>query len=353
MTHRHSAEIDEMDGKVVDLEAVSRDRVRPAKRRRGEPDVPAAAVAGDAEEAFGRVGGKRRYRPEVVLVVAGLVFVTGALLKPWPAPATAPSPSLIAAATASPSAVGFPDAPPWDDRYPFFGPPDTNQPNAQLGIASHFARRWGAIDWSLLSSIDPHLAWGFGAASLPNVAAATASADGLAPAVTWAAAGSASGHSMLNVGPGRRAYALAVTWPIDVNVSSVGFTYLGGPENPDYLAPPGFPAFTQVSPLPAAEVASRSGAVAQTTVGPSAIPTASGPRAGSASGSRVVPGSGPTVLSGEFWIPPSEESWPASRGSVPAAWQTLPWPWPNGTYRVTITTQAGTTVVMLDLQASA
>src|SRR5450759_4020016 len=38
------------------------------------------------EEMVQRVGGRRRVRPELVLTIAGSVFIVAALLKPWQTP---------------------------------------------------------------------------------------------------------------------------------------------------------------------------------------------------------------------------------------------------------------------------
>lgn len=43
------------------------------------------------------------------------------------------------------------------------------------------------------------------------------------------------------------------------------------------------------------------------------------------------------IRSGTYWIPPSEASSQPTTASLQSAWRTLPWPWPNGVYRVTVT----------------
>ncbi|MGD0862483.1 MAG: hypothetical protein ABSA21_06935 [Candidatus Limnocylindrales bacterium] len=54
-----------------------------------------------------RVGGRRRVRGEIVLLVAGLVFLVAAVVKPWASPPGAsPAPSGSALAVVQPSASG-------------------------------------------------------------------------------------------------------------------------------------------------------------------------------------------------------------------------------------------------------
>jgi hypothetical protein len=322
----YSAPPDESAGLVLDVEPVTSEMVRPSKRGHGETRPWSEARNGRLSEgdAIQRVGGRRRIRPEVVLLVAGAIFLVGVLLKPWPNPTARPR-SPIAAASSAPAHIQPPVL-----------PGETTPPDAAVGVPGELAQLWSTVDWSILSSTDPHSDWGFAAVNLPSQADNSTGSDAMSPATAWVATDSPPQKVMVPVGHGRSVFALAVTWPADINVSSVTFVYLGGPEHPPYLPPAGFPPFTQVSPLPAERVASPQASAAATPTGP--------PAARSTLAARR------TVRSGEFWIPPSEASSSPPSTSVRAAWRSFPWPWPNGTYRVTVTSLSGTTTISLHLQ---
>jgi hypothetical protein len=284
------------------------------------------------EEMVQRVGGRRRIRPEVVLAIAGSVFVVAALLKPWPNPLPASRPSPIAAA--SPTAAVTIGPSPIDN---------TDVTVIQFGVPDNLVQRWSAVDWSGLRTTDPHSGWGFAAAMMPSVGEGPAIIEGPAgpgtilPMTSWVAAGSPPSNATLPVVGGQNVYAIAVTWPDGLNVTSVTFQYVGGSGREPYLPPPGFPPFTQVSPLPADRVASPAAA------------TQSDPAAASPALAGHL-----AIRSGQFWIPPAEVSGNAlSSSTVPTAWKSLPWPWPDGTYRVTVVSQTGPVTIVLRLQQAA
>jgi hypothetical protein len=296
---------DQADVQLIDIQSVGDVSVGTVRRHRHGPVTPEPGVSvreGDPDQdQIQRVGGRRRFRPEIALLVAGTLFVAGAVLKPWPAGRAVPSQSPNVAATPAPlvavaTPIGYPDVP------------------------SH---GWGGVDWSVLLGTDPHSSWGFATVAMPTFVAVAGDTTVPSPTTTWVAADSPSSPAVVHVARDRSVFALAVTWPSSLMVSSVTFVFLGGPEYESYAPPPGFPPFTQVSPLPAEQVAS-----------PSASPS-------------VAPTAGAAIRSGEFWIPPSEASFAAASHSVPFAWRYLPWPWPNGTYRVTLTAQTGTTELLL------
>jgi len=281
-----------------------------------------------------RVGGRRRIRPEVLLVLAGSAFVLAALLKPWPSspPATGASPasSGVAAFSTGPAASEQPG----DYRFPV---PSTDQPpEDSSGITSSLTQRWAAVDWTLLNAVDQHDTWGFGTAILPDLTTQPPGATPPSPALSWVAAIARPDPTVLRVASGGGVFALNVTWPSTVKVTGITFRYLGGPDHPPYQPPVGFPSFTEVSPIPATQVATP---IASAT--PSATPTA------------TPTGGGALLRSGQFWIPPSEASWNAATTSVPVAWHTLPWPWPDGTFRVTLDTTTGPTAYLLTIQETA
>jgi hypothetical protein len=130
---------------------------------------------------------------------------------------------------------------------------------------------------------------------------------------------------------GQNVYAIAVTWPVDVHVSRVSFVYLGEPESPSYLPPSGFVPNAQVTPLPAQSVT-------RTSTAPN----------GGASVPPVATAAGST-WSGEFYIPPVDSSSGIPATSAAAAWNSHPWSWPYGAYQVTVTSDRGTTNIVLDL----
>jgi hypothetical protein len=313
--------------------------VRPTRTLRsdfdqGSVETPYRRRLSD-EEMVQRVGGRRRIRPELVLTIAGSVFVVAALLKPWPNPLPARQPSPIAAASPTAAVTVAPS-------------PDDNTDAAnvaviQFGVPDNLVQHWSAVDWGGLRTADPHSSWGFAAATMPSVGEGPAIIEGPAgpgtilPMTSWVAAGSPPSNATLPVVGGQNVYAIAVTWPDNLKVTGVTFQFTGSSDREPYLPPPGFPPMTQVSPLPAERVASP--AAATQTDRPAASP---------------VHASHQAIRSGQFWIPPAEVSGNALSNSViPTAWKSLPWPWPAGTYRVTITSQTEPVTIVLLLQESA
>ncbi len=336
------------DGLVVEIDPPEAERVRVSQkppsglqRRRAERHTE---VAAPDEGMFQPVGGHRRFRPEVALVVVAVAFVAGALIKPWPAQAPTGLRSPIAAASPlssipdGPSAtvaaaqpgVSYPNIPPYNYRLPFVGPwssASTSAPGTQLGPSAAATPQWSAVDWSILGASDAHSGWGFTAALMPSL-----DMNAAGPMTNWVGAGSPPVYATVPLVSGRYAYAIAVTWPNDVNVTGLKFVYLGPPESPPYLPPAGFLPNVQVTPLPAERVSSPS-------VGPAALPTIP----------AWISGASGVIRSGAFWIPPSEASPTALSTSIDAAWKADPWPWPYGAYQVTVTSDTGPINIVLDL----
>jgi hypothetical protein len=335
-TYRSPA--DEPVGGALDAEPLLPELAQPARRRhthpqpRGPEPSPRIGLGLGREEAVERVGGRHRFRPEVVLSVAGVAFVILALLKPWPHALPARQPALIAVATPAAAITAGP-SPAENTAVQVF----------QLGVPNGLVHRWSSVDWTLLRATDPHDGWGVAAVFMPSVDVGPAAIEGragprvISPMRHWVAADPLTSSTTVPVVGGQDAYAIAVTWPHDLRVSAVTFQFVSGLDFEPYSPPLGFPPYTQVSPLPANQVASQ-------PVGTGASPAAtSSQQAGNTA-----------ILSGQFWIPPSEASGDAlSSSTVPAAWQSLPWPWPNGTYRVTVTFQTGSITLVLRLQHTA
>jgi hypothetical protein len=312
-------------------EAVRPTRALPSDFDQGGVETPYGGRLSD-EEMVQRVGGRRRIRPEFVLAIAGSVFVVVALLKPWPNPLPAGQPSPIAAASPMVAVAVAPS--PGDNN------DTTNVALIQFGVPDNLIQRWSAVDWSELRTADLHSSWGIAAATMPSVGVGPAIIEGPAgrgtilPMTSWVAAGSPPSNATMPVVGGQNVYAIAVTWPDNLKVTGVTFQFTGSSDREPYLPPPGFPPFTQVSPLPAERVASP--AAATQTDRPAASP---------------APASHQAIRSGQFWIPPAEVSGNALSNSViPTAWKSLPWPWPAGTYRVTITSQTEPVTIVLRLQ---
>ena len=338
------------DALVVEIDAADTEPVL-AKAKAGSGKaarrdrLAQRAVSASDDGIFQPVGGRRRFRPELALLVLAVIFVAGALIKPWSATAPLDSPLPIAAVspsssvTTSPSAAiadvqpgtSYPDIPPSDYRWPFFGPWSSaapGVPGSEPG-PSAAAPQWSAVDWSILGASDPHAGWGFTAALMPGPGA------NAAPLASWVGAGSPPVYASVPLVQGRYAYAIAVTWPSDVNVTGLKFVYLGPPQSPPYLPPAGFVTNATVTPLPADRVSSPSVGPAAPTIPPWVRTAAGG------------------IRSGAFWIPPSEASTLSLSSSIDAAWQSNPWPWPYGTYQVTVTSDQGSTNIVLDLMLTA
>jgi hypothetical protein len=342
-----------VDGHVVDIEPAEstpgRVAVGPRSNVKESRPGPPSGGFGDREDGLAeRVSRRRRVRPEVLLVAIATVFLAGALIKPWtahvPAPSSAPiglvSPSSIATDTASgltaaadtadpgasPGAT-YPNIPPTDYTFPYFGSTPFFGSSSSAPSQALATPVWSAVDWSVLGATDPHSGWGFTAALMPSPNANAAS-----PATNWVDAGSPPVYASVPLVRGRYAYAIAVTWPADLNVTGLTFVYLAPPRSPPYVPPADFSPNAQVTPLPADSVTSPSATPAPIATIPPWF----------RNGSEAIP-------SGSFWIAPSEESPAGSSSSVNAAWQSDPWPWPYGSYLVTVTSDRGKTHIVLDL----
>ena len=295
------------------------------------------------------IGGRRRLRPEIAVLVVAAIFLVGALAKPWPSQppaasalaAASPSPSSSAGPSASavagptgevaaaPSAGKYPDIPPSDYRWPFFGSaPSAAASGSPAAETVGPLPTWSAVDWSILTNPDTHSGWGFAAAEMPG-----AGPGGAIPRISWVDAGSPPVYASVPLVQGLNVYAVAVTWPSSVHVTSVKFIYLGPPQSPAYLPPAGFRSNGQVTPMPALRVASPSmNPSASPTIPPWVDPAAGRPR------------------SGEFLIPPSDNLQNPISSVLTSAWQDSPWPWPYGAYLITLTADGGSRNVILDLQ---
>jgi hypothetical protein len=349
---------DSPEGQLVDFPELRVEPLRTVRRRSPVNDVTSPSDRGQDETEFQRVGGRRRLRSEVLLVIVGSLFLAVTLLKPWslgpatpsssaaptgvptsastgvqsPVPADLAAQVPTSAATAWRSPIGWPDVPQWDYGWPVPGASEPAQPGA--GTAAD--PRWSAVDWTVLSTIDPHDGWGYGTAMMSDVAQLPSGATTPTPFTSWFAAGTPR-YATITVGPGLHVFGLAVTWPHDIHVTSVTVGYIGGPDHPANMPPAGFPAYAQVSPLPAAQVASSSRAAGGS---------------GAAATARQAIGAGATIWSGQFWIPPSADSSGPALASIPNAWRSQPWPWPDGIYSIAVTSTAGTTSYLLTLQTS-
>lgn len=283
---------------------------------------------------FGRIGRRGPFRPEVLVLLAGAAFLIAALVKPWsgPPPTTGGSisPALVAAASGSATASGasasaqagatatptidiYQLIPPYDYR-PGQWPPPT--PAATFGaISGAVASPWSHVDWSFLANLDTHDRWGVSALTFPAVAPASGQPN---PSVSWAAEVAPWSPSNLTVPLGSAVYALALTWPSSLEVTSVSFDYLnlGDPR-------------VGVTPVPAAAVATPA-----TDGKPSPAPSSAG--------------GGAPLMSGTFWIAPSGDLRTPPQ-ALEEAWQSSPWAWPQGMYRVTLASNAGTMLVVLKL----
>jgi hypothetical protein len=359
MRNRISGNEPASDGSFVDFPEADLEPVRKGRGQTADPDrdlVRASPHGSPDGTETQRLGGRRRFRPEVMLVLAGSVFLVAALLKPWSSAfpergpvATAtgqptsgptelasvtPAGPVAEAGTPAPTAwqspVGWPDVPQWDYGWPV---PGASQ-QAGSGIAAD--PRWTAVDWTVLGSLDPHDSWGYSTAVMPDLARLPAGATAPSPVTTWVPA-AAPRYTTIDVGPGSQVFGLAVTWPHGLEVKSVTVGYIGGPEHPANMPPAGFPAYAQVSPLPAAQVASS--------------PTVDGPGAAPSPTTRAV-GAAEILGSGQFWIAPSAGSSGPAAGSITSAWRSQPWPWPAGIYAITITSTVGTANYLLTLQSN-
>ena len=295
--------------------------VQPPRVRTASDQRPATRLAiGDALDVPAeRVGKRRPIRPELVVAVLGLVFVAGAILKPWGG--SVPARSAATPGQSQALQTGLVGLPLLADASGRPGPQDT-------GGSRYYGTAWQAVDWTAVTIPDGHSGWGVAAASLPLRIGAAGVAPEAKPDVQWIPATSAASHTTLAVARGRRVFAFAITWPSDEVVTSVTVNYTGSMTEPPYVASGGLKAFTDISPLPATAV----------------VPTHRPPLPTAAAAS------GRPISSGQFWVPPTDAS-PLVDAAAPAqSWSTLPWPWPMGHYKITIATSAGAITMGLTLQ---
>jgi hypothetical protein len=278
------------------------------KRRRDfESPVPrdaSAAIKEQEDEPLERVGRRHLIRPELGALVVGAVFVLAALVKPWGTVAPAPSPS----------------ASPLINDLSIIDLQGSQEPPLPPYLTD-LSRGWAGVDWSFLSMTDTHGDWGISTATMAEVLTSKPQPTPHVPSVVWMPVPSATPATVLDVGPDIGVFALAVTWPADVRVTDISVEYLGSGYEPPYLTSGGFQPYTQLSPLPA-----------DTLLVPEEQPTQGAPR------------------SGEFWVPPAIASPVTADRSAAVAWHQLPWPWPLGGYKITITSQHLPTVLALFLR---
>src|ERR1035437_1560147 len=170
----------------VDVEAPETDAVRPVRKRpptherRGSEVPVGAARVGEVlaeDDPIQRVGGRRRFRPEVALLIVAAVFLVGALAKPWPSPAPAAS-HAPATLTPSPQAIALATS------------PAVTPQDVQIGVPGEISQNWSTVDWSALLNSDQHPGWGFAAAAMPAVVDARIGPAAPLPSTSWIDAGS-------------------------------------------------------------------------------------------------------------------------------------------------------------------
>ena len=258
----------------------------------GSPNT-SAALKGEESESFERVGRRHFIRPERGALVVGAVFILAALVKPWGA--VVPVPSASASASIS-------NAPLLDIQSPQEPPLPPYLADLSLG--------WAGVDWGFLRMTDSHVGWGISTAMMAQVTTSTPRPTPHVPSVVWTPVPTASPATVLDVGPDVGVFGLAITWPEDVRVTDISVEYLGSAYEPPYLTSGGFQPFTQLSPLSGDSLLAPGG---QPTAGP--------------------------LHSGRFWVPPAITSPVTADRSAATAWRQLPWPWPLGSYMITITSQ--------------
>lgn len=350
---RYWSGADRPAGRVVDIDPLEGAGPMAHRSARRAGFAPRAAEPADRlgipdVDDIQHIGGRRRLRPEIAVLVVAALFVVGALAKPWPS--QPPAASALAAASRSPSssagpsasagieptgeiaavppAATYPDIPPSDYRWPFFGSgPSAAVSGSPAAETVAPLPTWSTVDWSILTNADSHSGWGFAAAEMPGTGPNAA-----IPRIRWVDAGSPPVYASVPLVQGLNVYAVAVTWPSSIHVTAVKFVYLGPPQSPPYLPPADFLPNGQVTPMPALRVASPSvDPEASPTIPPWADPAAGGPR------------------SGEFLIPPTDSLHNPISSVLTSVWQDSPWPWPYGTYQITVTSDGGSRNIILDL----
>jgi hypothetical protein len=274
---------------------------------------PDPLAIGDALDVpLERIGRGRKVRGSLA-VVAGVAFIAGAALLSafgYGGSSRAAPSDATSGALASPSSA----------------PRGAAVVNAPTPPFDWYDPAWQTVDWSAIGIPDGHEGWGVAAASMPLHIVADPSAPTPEPEIQWAAINSPDERAIVRLPADRHVYAFAITWPQRIAVDKVSVDYIGSPTDPPYVS--ALQAFTAVSPLPAT-------AVVETPAPP--LPTAR---------TRT----GPAVPSGQFWVPPTLVSPFGDAASPGSSWRFLPWPWPMGDYKVAITTQSGSSTLVLSFQ---
>jgi hypothetical protein len=319
-----------------DLPRTERASIRVPSRRERSGDARPAESDVAIRTEMSRIGRRGPLRPELVALLLGAAFVAAALIKPWPNPprvAISPTPSALADAsrqgdsgiTPEPSAAPTIDVyaliPPYNYR-PGQWPPPTQGPTPAADTP------WSHVDWSFLSVADAHDRWGVSAVALPGRAPADGRPD---PSVSWAAEIAPWSPSIVPVPRDSSVFALALTWPAGLRVSSLSIDYLGAIDTGPTVDMPVVAPAARVEPL-------------------SAIAVATPPGTSPPAAASLAPPDG--LVSGSYWIPPSSDLSGPSPEHVQAAWQRSPWSWPLGMYRATLASNAGTMIVVLQLVAA-
>jgi hypothetical protein len=256
-----------------------------------------------------RVGGRAAFRTGVAVLAVGLMFVAGLLLKPW---AGGP----FTGGTARPTPL----------------PPDRTSlvPAAtQVALLPGFdILDLHSIDWRSLGFPDSHQDWGISTATVLPLAHPSGVARSLSPQLDWIApvTDSSSGDMTATFGVGYNfVFGLAVTWPRNVIVEKVQFTYVG----PLAQRIDGFTPMTELAAVPATQE----------------------PAIGNDGFDGPAPSSTPeSVRSGSYWIAPVEQRVVQYIGSAADSWRFQPWWWPDGEYQVAVVTNEGLRTMTVRLQ---
>jgi hypothetical protein len=254
------------------------------------------------DEPIQRVVRKRRIRPELVVIVFGLVFAAGAVAKPWgtPKPAVNPTANPEIGLVATPPPTASPARTPLISR-------EVDPVAAALGPRGMGGRDWVEVSWQALSIDDPHAALGvaaIGAAVVPYNGPYLPAPP--LPVVAWQARTDPGTALKFTPPANGRIFALGATWPATVEVSAISISSASRTGTSK--------AGVKIKALPAQNVDIT---------------------AMSSAGSRTA------TRSGEFWVPPSGHAPPLKGMDLAIAWQFGPWSWPAGSYVITLTTKTG------------
>jgi hypothetical protein len=253
---------------------------------------------------------RRRLRPEILVLILGLVFVAGAVAKPWGGNAPA-APASAVPATTVPAAVST--ARSSASLLPSSGPADL-----ALDARAPAPPSWADVSWRVLKTADSHAALGISTVGLTVVPySGPYPPDPPRPQVSWASSRGGGATTVVTIPAYTNVFAFAATWPRSLAVSGVSVAYT----TPDQTATgaPGIP----IMPVPASEVV--------------LAPPTSSPA--------------PTALrSGQFWVAPSGYPIDIDPGTLALVWQLGPWSWPAGEYRITLAARGGPVVMNLVLR---